>query len=119
MLTRPVTVAETATFIRQAADVWNDEERSTFIDFIARNPEAGDLIPDTGGVRKVRWGRQGSGKRGGVRVIYFLHDAGVPLYLLTIYAKAQHDDISPGAKRALQAFAARLKRARAERRTGR
>jgi hypothetical protein len=99
--------------------VWNDEERLSFIDYIARNPEAGDVIPETGGVRKIRWGRQGSGKRGGVRVIYFFHYVDVPLYLLMIYAKAQRDDVSPDAKRALQAFAARLKRSRAKRRMGR
>jgi hypothetical protein len=61
--------------MRQAAEVWSDEERGAFVDFIARNPEVGKLIPETGGVRKVRWGRQGSGKRGGVRVIYFYHTA--------------------------------------------
>jgi hypothetical protein len=45
---------------------------AAFVDFIARNPEAGDVIPETGGVRKIRWSRQGSGKRGGVRVVYFV-----------------------------------------------
>jgi hypothetical protein len=54
-----------------------------------------------------------------VRVIYFFHDVDAPLYLLIIYAKAQRDDISPDAKRVVQEFAARLKRARAGRRTGR
>jgi hypothetical protein len=72
-------VAETAVFMRQAADIWSDEERSGFVDFIARNPEAGDVIPDSGGVRKVRWRRQGSGKRGGVRVIYFYGGGDIPL----------------------------------------
>ena len=71
MQTRLITVAETAVFIRQAADIWTDEERADFVDFIASNPEAGDLIPESRGVRKVRWSRRGSGKRGGVRVIYF------------------------------------------------
>jgi len=69
MRARPVTVAETAVFVRQAGALWSDDERFEFVDFIARNPEA-DLIPASGGVRKVRWGRQGSGKRGGIRVIY-------------------------------------------------
>ena len=68
-----ITIAEML-FIRQAAAVWTDDERAAFVDFIAANPKAGDLVPDTGGIRKVRWGRQGSGKRGGVRVIYFYHD---------------------------------------------
>jgi hypothetical protein len=77
-----VTVAETPLFLRQAKDVWDESEREDFVNFIARNPEAGDVIPDSGGVRKLRWGRSGSGKRGGARVIYFYHDAGRPLYLL-------------------------------------
>ena len=111
MWTRPITVAETALFIRQATEVWTDAERLAFMDFIARNPEAGDLIPETGGVRKVRWSRQGSGKRGGVRVIYFYHRADRPLYLLMVYAKARREDLSPEAKRTVQALAARLKRA--------
>ncbi|MBV8402467.1 MAG: hypothetical protein JOZ17_27655 [Acetobacteraceae bacterium] len=46
----------------------------------------------TGGVRKIRWGRRGTGKRGGV--IYFYHDPAMPLYLLMIYAKARRDDLS-------------------------
>jgi hypothetical protein len=100
MWTRPITVAETAVFMRQTADVWTDEERLAFVDFIARNPEAGDLIPETGGVRKVRWSRQGSGKRGGV-----------PLYLLMVYAKARREDLPPEAKRAVQTLAARIKQA--------
>jgi hypothetical protein len=92
MRTRPITVAETPVFMHQASGLWTDEERFEFVDFIARNPEAGDLIPASGGVRKVRWGRRGSGKRGGVRIIYFYHDPGMPLYLPMIYAKARHDD---------------------------
>jgi hypothetical protein len=91
--------------------LWTDDERFEFVDFIARNPEAGDLIPASGGVRKVRWGRQGSGKRGGVRVIYFYHDPGMPLYLLMIYAKARRDDLSPDARRTVQGLVTRLKAA--------
>ncbi len=111
MLIKPVTVAETKLFIRQATDVWSNPERSEFIDFIARNPEAGDVIQETGGVRKVRWIRQGSGKRGGVRVIYFYLHMEAPLYLLMVYAKARRDDLSSDEKRAVQELAARLKRA--------
>lgn len=111
MRTRPIAVAETAVFIRQAGALWTDDERFEFVDFIARNPEAGDLIPASGGVRKVRWGRRGSGKRGGVRVIYFFHDPGMPLYLLMIYAKARRDDLSPDARRTVQGLVTRLKEA--------
>jgi len=56
-------------------------------------------------------GRQGSGKRGGVRVIYFYHHADAPLYLLMVYAKSRREDLAPDAKRAVQAFAARIKQA--------
>lgn len=60
-----MTVIETAMFRRYASDVWDDDERVAFIDFIAENPEAGDVIRETGGLRKVRWSREGMGKRGG------------------------------------------------------
>jgi putative transcriptional regulator len=86
---KPITVAETPLFVRQAEAVWDDAEREAFFQFIASHPTAGDVIPETGGVRKLRWTRAGSGKRGGVRVIYFYHDAGRPLYLLMVYAKAR------------------------------
>jgi hypothetical protein len=110
MAAAPVSVVETPQFMRQAADIWTDDDRGAFVDFIARNPEAGDVIPATGGVRKIRWRRQGSGKRGGVRVIYFYHNASAPVFLLMVYAKAVREDVSPDAKRALADFAARLKR---------
>jgi hypothetical protein len=107
----PLTVVETPQFLRQAEDVWSEAERREFVDYIARNPEIGDLVPETGGVRKVRWRRQGMGKRGGVRVIYFYHDPTTPLFLLMVYAKAMREDVTPEAKKALAEFAARIKRA--------
>jgi hypothetical protein len=107
----PITVVEMPQFLRQAEDVWTEAEREEFVDYIARNPEAGDVIPDTSGVRKVRWRRQGMGKRGGARVIYFYYDPTTPLYLLMVYAKAVREDVAPGAKKALAEFAARIKRA--------
>jgi mRNA-degrading endonuclease RelE of RelBE toxin-antitoxin system len=111
MRTRPIAVAETAVFMRQASALWSEDERFEFVDFIARNPEAGDFISGSGGVRKVRWSRQGSGKRGGVRIIYFYHDPAMPLYLLMIYAKARRDDLSPDVRRTVQGLVARLKAA--------
>ncbi|WP_363211775.1 type II toxin-antitoxin system RelE/ParE family toxin [Phenylobacterium sp.] len=53
-------------------------------------------------MRKVRWARSGSGKRGGARVIYFYHGASRPLYLLMVYAKAQQENLSPEGKRAVR-----------------
>jgi hypothetical protein len=66
----PHTVVETDPFLKRAADIWTEEERTEFVDFIASNRMAGDEIPCTGGLRKVRWSRAGMGKRGGVRIIY-------------------------------------------------
>jgi hypothetical protein len=106
---RLITVAETPLFVRQAEKVWNDEEREAFVTFIAANPEVGDVIPDTGGVRKVRWARAGSGKRGGTRVIYFYHDANRPLYLLLVYAKARRENLSSDEKRDVRKLVAILK----------
>jgi hypothetical protein len=95
----PVTVIEVEPFPVRAAAIWSDEERGAFIDFIARNPLAGRIIPGTGGVRKVRWSRAGLGKRGGARVIYYFYNADTPIYLLTAYAKARQRDLTPGQKR--------------------
>jgi len=104
-----ITVAETPLFVRQAEKVWSDSEREEFVGYIAANPKAGDVIPDTGGVRKVRWNRRGVGKRGGARVIYFYGDPGQPLYLLMVYAKARKEDLSAGEKRSIRGFVAALK----------
>jgi hypothetical protein len=94
----PLTVVETPQFLRQAENVWTEAERQDFVDYIARNPEAGDLIPETGGIRKVRWRRQGMGKRGGARVIYFYYDLATPLFLLMVYAKAVREGRGTGSE---------------------
>jgi hypothetical protein len=67
-------------------------ERQEFINYIAANPEAGDIIRESGGCRKVRWSRPGTGKRGGVRVIYFLAPDGT-VWLLIVYSKAKFDNL--------------------------
>ena len=89
------TVIETPTFQKQAAAVWSDAEREAFIDFIAADPDAGDVIPGVGGARKVRWQRSGMGKRGGARVIYF-HLVGDQIVLLVmVYTKAERRNVKP------------------------
>jgi hypothetical protein len=110
MKLRPVAVAETDTFVRQSDRIWKEDDRTAFVDFIARNPEAGDLIPETGGVRKIRWKRAGVGKRGGVRVIYFYYQTETPIYLLMVYAKDRKEDLSAEERKAARAFTTALKR---------
>ncbi|QKH35373.1 transcriptional regulator [Achromobacter pestifer] len=88
-----LTVIETDEFSAWSAKVWSDSEREAFVDWIAANPEAGDVIPGSGGCRKVRWSRAGMGKRGGARVIYYLRLASGEVVLLIVYAKAKFDNL--------------------------
>lgn len=87
------TVVETLSFTRLWPDYWDEDERGEFVAWLAGNPDSGDVIPGSGGCRKVRWSRPGMGKRGGVRVIYYNRLAEGLIYLLTIYAKSAQDNI--------------------------
>ena len=92
--TVPVSVVETPEFLSATRKLMSDEERRLLVDYLAYNPLAGDLVQGTGGIRKVRWGMEGRGKRGGARVIYFYHDDDMPLFVLTAYAKNERADLS-------------------------
>jgi hypothetical protein len=86
-----VTVVESTAFARQASAIWSEAEYETFVTFIAANPEAGEFVPETGGVRKVRWRRPGSRKRGRNARDLLLYHAGMaalpPESLREEYAK--------------------------------
>jgi len=87
------TVAETDIFLRYASTVWSQDEHDAFVMWIANNPLSGDVIPGTGGLRKVRYTRQGMGKRGGVRVVYYnILDDG-EIWLLIVYSKSKFDNL--------------------------
>ena len=90
-----LTIYETPTFVAEAAKLWSAEERLDFFSWIAGEPEAGVVIKDSGGCRKVRWSRPGTGKRDGVRVIYFTRLAAGELWMLLVYPKSARDT-SPG-----------------------
>lgn len=68
---------------------------------MAAHPAAGDLIEGTGGVRKLRWGRDGRGKSGGVRVVYYFPCEAMPLYLLTMFAKNERANLGKAERNAL------------------
>jgi hypothetical protein len=106
------TVVETQTFLRRAEKLLSDEERKELIDYVASFPEAGDVIPDTAGVRKLRFAAKGKGKSGGVRVIYYFLDEDTPLFALLIYGKGEQDNLTPDQKRVVRAFAEAIKAAR-------
>lgn len=86
------TVAETDVFRHYAALIWSEMERIEFVNWIAANPLAGDVIPGSGGCRKVRWSRPGMGKRSGARIIYY-NGADQRIWLLIVYAKAKFDNL--------------------------
>ncbi|MBK7001962.1 MAG: type II toxin-antitoxin system RelE/ParE family toxin [Rhodoferax sp.] len=88
-----LTIIETPIFQRMVRGVMDESELSEFITFISNNPLAGDVIPGVGDLRKVRWARQGMGKRGGARVIYFNRLASGEVVLVATYAKAKFDNI--------------------------
>lgn len=88
-----LTVYETEIYRRMVVDVWDTDDQHAFIDWISSNPGAGDVIPGTGGLRKVRFQLAGKGKRGGARVIHFTHDADGEVWLLAVYSKAKYDNI--------------------------
>ena len=86
-----LTVVETPLFQRTWPHYWTEEERGEFCAYIAQNHEAGDVVAQSGGVRKIRWTRAGSGKSGGVRVIYFARTEAGEVVLLIMYAKSKLD----------------------------
>ncbi len=108
-------VAETPIFTRQTEKLFTEEEKRELINFLAENPLAGDEIPGTGGVRKVRFAASGRGKRGGARIIYYYLDETMPLYALLANAKNDQSDMTPDEKRAVSSLAAALKATRKER----
>jgi len=93
----PFTVIETGNFLKSASKIWNDDEREEFVDWIAENPEAGDVMVGGAPLRKVRWTRQGMGKSGGARVVYFNRLANSFVVLVGVYAKAVLDNLSDAA----------------------
>jgi hypothetical protein len=90
----PASVVETPEFLAAAQRIMNEDERGLLVDYLARNPSAGDIIPGTGGVRKLRWALEGRGKRGGARVIYYYDSDALPIFVLTAYAKNERADLS-------------------------
>ena len=84
---------ETPLFTKALSHYLEDDEYSKLQNYLNERPEAGPIVPGSGGVRKLRWGSEGRGKRGGLRVIYYLRSTRGELWMLTIYGKNVREDI--------------------------
>lgn len=87
-------IAELPSYTKLAERLLDAQERQDLIDYLAEHPKSGDIMEGTGGVRKLRWRRGGQGKSGGVRIVYYHHDDLMPLYLLTIFAKNDKENLT-------------------------
>lgn len=103
-----MSVIEFVGYRRRVEELLTREQQDAVIDLIAYEPTCGDVIPGSGGLRKVRVGREGTGKRGGARVIYYFHDVDVPILLLALYAKNEKDDLTVAEKKELGTLAKKV-----------
>jgi hypothetical protein len=105
---------ESPVFTKLLPEYLTDDEYHALQIFLAEDPEAGAVIPGTGGFRKVRWSdpRRSKGKRGGLRVIYYYFSEDLQIWFLTIYDKDEADDLTPEQRRTLKAAIDAEKRAR-------
>jgi hypothetical protein len=88
------TVMEAPSFVAAAAKIFTEQELIDLFDVLSTTPEAGVLISGSGGIRKFRWGRGQTGKRGGARVVYFYRQRDMVILLLGAYAKNQKSDLT-------------------------
>ena len=86
------TVVELDTFLKRAKAIMSDDERMAIVSFLAANPEAGVSLG--GGLRKVRIQRSGTGKSGGYRTLYVFGGRTMPLFLVTVFAKNEKDNLT-------------------------
>ena len=99
----------TRTYERAVRKLLSEESRKEMEASIVAAPDAAPIIRGTGGIRKMRWSGSGRGKRGGIRTIYFFHADPGAIYLLTAYAKADREDLSPADTKALSRMVAAIK----------
>ena len=95
------TIVETKAFTGSAVEFWTLDEYEDFKVFIVMNPDAGVIVPGSGGLRKIRWRNQGTGKRGGTRVIYYNRKK-YETWLLAIYSKSDMENLTKAEIRSLR-----------------
>jgi hypothetical protein len=86
---------ETSFFTKRVHELLTDEELRLLQLRLAVQPDAGDVIKQSGGIRKLRWSGSGRGKRGGTRIIYYHVNAEEKIFMLYVYSKSETDDLTP------------------------
>ena len=97
-----LTVVETPSFLRDSKKLLSDDEREALVYYLSSSPKSGILIKGTGGIRKIRWAREDSGKSESYRVIYFFHSMEIPLFILNIFAKSEKVNITQAERNELK-----------------
>lgn len=97
-----ITVVELPEFIRKAEKQLTETERSNLISYLSAHPTSGVIMQGTGGIRKLRWKRKGSGKSSGFRVIYYFYNQRYPLFLMTLFPKSEKINLSKAERNALK-----------------
>jgi len=95
-------IIETTIFTRLITRMMDDDHYRELQEVLIGDPETGDVIPGSGGLRKIRWRVAGRGKRGGVRVIYYRVNAADQIYMLYVYAKSKAEDLTRDQLKALR-----------------
>jgi hypothetical protein len=89
-----ITIVELPEYIKKSEKLLDSNEREKIIRHLSLNPLDGVLLKGTEGIRKIRWGRPGIGKRGGVRIIYFFYNEEMPVFLLTMFGKNEKENLT-------------------------
>jgi len=96
------TVVETPGYLALARKLFSENEMADIVSLLAADPKAGDVMEGTGGFRKVRIARQGTGKTGGARVVYIFRNTKYPVFLITVFPKNEKDNLSRAERNALK-----------------
>lgn len=98
------TIVELPEYKKQVQRHLSKNDSDLLINYLAEYPKAGDLMQGTGGIRKLRWAKSGSGKSGGVRVIYYYHNESMPLFLLSLFGKNEKANLTNAERNLLAKF---------------
>ena len=107
--TPEITVLQLPKFKAEATELIGTDGIDALAVYLIDRPDAGDVIPGSGGVRKLRWAAKGKGKRGGARIIYLYAVVAARIYLMRCYAKNMKTDLTADEKKQLRQVAAHLK----------